>query len=71
MTTEEIFSKHTKLEEELLRALSSMEMKSDVYEIRKQIEEIQSECTHFSDKLNFVRVNNRCPYCGKKLEESA
>ena len=40
-----------------------------LYELRKQLRELQNTCPHFSAEHNFAMVEGHCPYCGKKLEE--
>lgn len=41
---------------QLVRALSTMEKKNDVFEIKKELEQVQMGCE--------IR---ECPYCGRKL----
>ena len=44
------------LRRQLVRALSTMEKKNDVFEIKKELEQVQAECE--------IR---ECPYCRRKL----
>ena len=69
MNMDQIIQKHEELSYRLRVALSTMEKKSTIYEIRKELGEIQRICPHFSAEHNFVMVEGHCPYCGKKLEE--
>lgn len=69
MTMDELISRHEQLSRDLNIALSTMERKTAIAEIRKEIRELQNECPHFSNKHNYVMVDGYCPYCGKKLEE--
>ena len=54
------------LDEALKNALSTMERKDDVKEIRFKLLELQNQCPHFSD-YNWAMIDGVCPYCGKKL----
>ena len=53
----------------MLSLISTMERKSVIYELRKELRELQNICPHFSAEHNFAMVEGYCPYCGKKLEE--
>lgn len=44
------------LRRQLVRALSTMEKKNDIFEIRKELKQVQTGCE--------IR---ECPYCGRKL----
>lgn len=70
MTMDQIIQKHMELSHELTIALSTMERKSVIYELRKELREIQNICPHFSHEHNFAMVDGHCPYCGKNLEVS-
>lgn len=61
----EIIETKEKLEEELRQALSTMEKKNTIYEIRKKIQENQNRCPHFDNKFILTWIKNTCPYCGK------
>lgn len=69
MKMEDIISRHEKLSRDLTMALSTMERKSTIAEIYKELREIQNICPHFSNEYNYEIVEGYCPYCGKKLEE--
>lgn len=56
MSEEEKCKKCDYLRGQLVRALSTMEKKNDVFEIRKELEQVQMGCE--------IR---ECPYCGRKL----
>lgn len=49
-------------------ALSNMALSGEVRRLAKEVKEMQAQCPHFSEKYNFVQVDNKCPYCGKELE---
>lgn len=70
MNMEDIISRHNELERRLHIALATMERKSTIYEIKKEMREIQNVCPHFSNEYNYAMVDGYCPYCGKKLEEA-
>lgn len=70
MNMDKIIQKHNELSYKLKIALATMERKSTIYELRRELSEIQRICPHFSAEHNFVMVDGYCPYCGKKLEES-
>lgn len=69
MTMNEIISRHEKLSRDLSIALSTMERKSTIAEIREELIHLQDRCPHFSNEHNFEMVDGYCPYCGKKLME--
>lgn len=69
MTMTELISRHEKLSRDLNIALATMERKSTIAEIRKELIQLQNICPHFSSEHNFTMVDGYCPYCGKKLEE--
>lgn len=69
MTMDELIARHEQLSRDLQIALSTMERKSTIAEIRKEIIQLQNECPHFSDKHNYEIVDGYCPYCGKKIME--
>lgn len=56
MLEEERCRKCDCLRGQLVRALSTMEKKNDVFEIKKELEQVQTGCE--------IR---ECPYCGRKL----
>lgn len=56
MLEEERCRKCDCLRGQLVRALSTMEKKNDVFEIKKELEQVQMGCE--------IR---ECPYCGRKL----
>ena len=68
MNMDEIIQKHNELSYKLRVALATMERKSTIYELRRELSEIQRICPHFSAEHNFVMVEGHCPYCGKELE---
>lgn len=63
----EIIDTHERLERDLRIALSTMERKSTIYDIKTQLLELQQQCPHFSDEYNFAMIDERCPYCGAPL----
>ena len=67
MNIDEIIATHQQLDAELRIALSTMERKDDIKEIRKKIQANQESCPHYSNKYNFICEDNKCPYCGKTL----
>lgn len=68
MTIEEIMARRKQLDTELNHALSTMERKSTIMEIRQQIIDNQKQCPHFSEKYNLGYQNGACPYCGFQIE---
>lgn len=65
MTIEEIMKTRKLLDFELAKALTTMERKDTIYELRMRILENQRACPHFSEKYNFAEEDGKCPYCGK------
>ena len=68
MTIEEIISKKKDLNKQLIEALSTMSLSSNVKEIRKAIKENQEHCPHISQQFNSALINGCCPFCGKNME---
>lgn len=69
MNIDEIIKRHESLEQQLKFAVSTMEKKDTIYNIRKQIIENQNNCPHFSDKYNWTIAYNKCPYCGFEFND--
>jgi len=63
---DQIIDTKNKLNRELQVALSSMEKKNDVKDIREKIRLNQAHCPHYSKKYNFTWDGNTCPYCGQE-----
>ena len=70
MNMDQIIQKHEELSHKLNIALSTMERKSVIYELRTELIAIQNICPHYSLEHNFAMIDGYCPYCGKKLEEA-
>ena len=68
MNIEEIMRTKEILDAQLRVALSTMERKDIIKELKKEIDANQMACPHFSDKYNFTMIDGKCPYCGKNLE---
>lgn len=68
MNIDEIIQNKEILDKALYVALSTMEKKTVIKELRQKIKDNQAACPHFSEKYNFVMIDDICPYCGKKLE---
>lgn len=62
-----IMAHRADLDAQLKTALSTMDLKTNIFEIREAIKENQKNCPHFSDKYNFTVVDGICPYCGAKI----
>ena len=67
MNMEEIMRKRADIERRLWTALSTMERKSTIGEIRLELINLQSQCPHFSIEHNFAIIDGKCPYCGMVL----
>ena len=67
MNIDKIIKRHQQLDHELMTALSTMEKKETIIELREKIKENQEQCPHFSTKYNWVPKDEKCPYCGAKL----
>lgn len=68
MNIEQILHKKEILEAQLRVALSTMEKKDIIFQLRQEMMDNQAACPHFSDKYNFTIIDGKCPYCGKNLE---
>ena len=64
---EEIITRRQKIERELEIALSTMEKKDIIQSLRKELLEIQNQCPHVDSQLNYTIIDDKCPYCGKKI----
>lgn len=65
MNIDEIMRRRAQLDKELAIALTTMDRKDNIQKIREQILANQNNCPHYSEKYNYTRENNICPYCGK------
>lgn len=68
MTIEEIELQRSILEEQLHRALASMELNDAITKIRYDLKILQAKCPHQDDKYNY-ELKTFCPICGKKFKE--
>lgn len=68
MNMNEIINKHEELKRRLIIAVSTMERKSTINEIHKELIDLQKQCPHFSLEHSFAIIDGECPYCGKQLE---
>lgn len=64
MDINEIQTKYENLNDNLKRALSTMEKKDTIFIIKKQITALQSVCPHNNGNYDFSN-EVQCPYCGK------
>ena len=65
MNIDDIITKREQLDYDLRIALSTMERKDTIAQIRKEIIKNQSVCPHHSLQYNWEIVDDTCPYCGK------
>jgi Zn finger protein HypA/HybF involved in hydrogenase expression len=68
MNMDEIIRKHADVERRLIFALSTMEKKTTINEIHRELLELQNKCPHFDLDYNWPVVEGKCPYCGRNLE---
>ena len=68
MDIDEIRIKYENLNNDLRRALSSMEKSDKVFMIRNMIKDLQLLCPHNNGSFDFSDTE-RCPYCGKKFRK--
>ena len=52
---------------ELMTALSTMDLKKDIPNIRKEIAELQDMCPHKNSMMDFSH-EEECPYCGRRFK---
>ena len=67
MKMDKIIQRHREIEQELHKALSTMEKKDTIIQLREELKNLQNECPHFSNKYNWEAKEDICPYCGKQL----
>lgn len=67
MTVEEIKKEYDILNQKLITALSTMEKKSTIFELRCAISQLQDLCPHTNEDGTFNLIEGHCPYCDKKL----
>lgn len=67
MNIDEIISRRAELDIKLKKALSTMELKNTVSEIKDEMAENQMRCPHISTRYNWSVIDGVCPYCGKKV----
>ena len=66
MTIKEIIDKTDELCYNIKVAAATMEKKDELFELRRQLQEIQSNCPHVSQEYNWAVDNDTCPYCKKR-----
>ena len=66
MDINDIKTKYTNLNNDLRKALSTMEKTDAVKIIRDQIRELQLTCPHNNGEFDFSKAKE-CPYCGRKF----
>lgn len=67
MNIDDIIETRMTLDRELQIALSTMERKDTIYELKQKIINNQKHCPHASAKYNWEIANGTCPYCGFHL----
>lgn len=67
MTMEERIAAKDNLMQRIRVAAATMDKKETLFQLRHELEELQETCPHFDAKLNFVMVDDKCPYCGKNI----
>lgn len=66
MSIMNIINTRKSLEQELQIALSTMEKKETIKQIREKIYQNQNKCPHFDSQYDLTWINDTCPYCGKQ-----
>lgn len=66
MTIKEIIDKTNVLCYNIKVAAATMEKKDELFNMRKELKEIQTMCPHVSTEYNWAIINDTCPYCKKK-----
>ena len=66
MTIKEIIDKTDELCYNIKVAAATMDRKDELFELRRQLKEIQNHCPHVSQEYNWAIVNDTCPYCKKR-----
>ena len=69
LTIQEILEKRIALERQLTSALMTMEKKSEIMKISKDLLALQKECPHNVEAV--VPVRGKCPYCEFPLKAVA
>ena len=70
MNIEEIIKNKQLLDQQLKFALSTMEKKETIFEIKQDIAKNQALCPHFSYDYNYKPINGKCPFCGKAMPKN-
>ena len=65
MNITDIITTKNELDNELRIALSTMEKKEDIRNIKYKIKENQNRCPHFDFNYKLEWIGSTCPYCGK------
>ena len=63
MTIKEIIDKTNTLCYNIKVAAATMDRKDELFELRRQLKEIQNNCPHVSQEYNWAIVNGVFPYC--------
>lgn len=67
MDINEIKTKYEKLNKDLKKALTRMELTDRVFVIRDAIKDLQALCPHSNGNYDFSDTDE-CPYCGKHFK---
>ena len=67
MNVANIIKQREVISRKLAFALSTMDKKDAIKELRKQLIDLQEQCPHFDSNFNWAIVDDECPYCGKVI----
>ncbi len=68
MDINNIKTKRIELNEELRKAISTMQFSEQVFVIREALKDLQRMCPHNNGNYDFSN-DDECPYCGKHFKE--
>lgn len=67
MDIKTIETKYNELNQELKKAVSTMQFTDSVFVIKDAIRDLQKICPHDNGTYDFSQ-SDECPYCGKKFK---
>lgn len=67
MNVANIIKQREVISRQLTFALSTMDKKDTIKELREQLIDLQKQCPHFDSNFNWTIIDDECPYCGKVI----
>ena len=67
MNVANIIKQREVISRQLTLALSTMNKKDTIKQLREQLIDLQAQCPHFDSNFNWAVIDDKCPYCGRVI----